>query len=423
VTRLATRRGAKRSGSWRRGLLAPATLAVAGALVAGCASSGGGSSASGGSSGSASAPIKIAYLGPQSGSLASTFGGGVIGAQAFVSWYNAHGGLNGHKLTMAVYDDASNPSTVLSNARLAVQNGAQAIISADVYFDSAAAYLKAQNIPVFGAGITPGFYGADKQMFFSQEGNWIGFESDAQIKYLVSKGMKNIAVVSDPNPGNAVAAHAVTKGVTIGGGKLLYTNYAVDDTSSAALLSLAQRLVSLKAQAVYTNFYGTAAPQLQADLAQVNSKAVVVAGSIGVSPAIPQQFGKTINGLLSEVFSATWYNPGIPGVATFTSAMKKYSPANVQNAEALSGWANMLMLAGAVAKLGSSAPTPANLIKAGNTMSGYTGQGMFPPVTFPAMHTKLNPCFSIAQVVGGKWAIVTGNQANPFVCGDAVSAS
>jgi hypothetical protein len=261
---------------------------VAGALVAGCASSGGSSgSGSSGSGGSASAPIKIAYLGPQSGSLASTFGGGVIGAQTFVSWYNAHGGLDGHKLDMTVYDDASNPSTVLSNARLAVQNGAQAIISADVYFDSAASYLKAQNIPVFGAGITPGFYGADKQMFFSQEGNWIGFESDAQIKYLVSKGMKNIAVVSDPNPGNAVAAHAVTKGVTLGGGKLLYTNYAVDDTSSAALLSLAQRLAGMKAQAVYTNFYGTAAPQLQADLAQVNSKAVVVGGARGGGPRQP----------------------------------------------------------------------------------------------------------------------------------------
>ena len=424
MTKATTRRGLKRSGSWRRGLLAPATLAVAGALVAGCASSGGSSgSGSSGSGGSASAPIKIAYLGPQSGSLASTFGGGVIGAQTFVSWYNAHGGLDGHKLDMTVYDDASNPSTVLSNARLAVQNGAQAIISADVYFDSAASYLKAQNIPVFGAGITPGFYGADKQMFFSQEGNWIGFESDAQVKYMVSKGIKNIAVVSDPNPGNAVAAHAVTKGVTLGGGKLLYTNYAVDDTSSAALLSLAQRLAGMKAQGVYTNFYGTAAPQLQADLAQVNSKAVVVAGSIGVSPAIPQQFGKTINGLLSEVFSATWYNPSIPGVATFTSAMKKYSPANVQNAEALSGWANMLMLAGAIDKLGKNDPTPANIIKAGNSMSGYTGQGMFPPVTFPAMHTKLNPCFSIAQVVGGKWSIVTGDQANPFVCGDSVPAA
>ena len=307
--------------------------------------------------------------------------------------------------------------------RLAVEQGAKAIISNDVYFDSAANYLKQQAIPVFGAGITPGFYGADKTMFFSQEGNWIGYESDAQMKYLVSKGLTQIAVVSDANPGNSVAAHAVAKAVGIAGGKLIYNNYTVDDTSSAALLALAQRLASDGAQGVYTNFYGTAAPQLQADMNQVHSKALVIAGSIGVSPAIPQQFGSTINGLLSEVFSATWYNPSIPSVQTFTSAMKQYSPSNVQNAEALAGWANMLMFAGAIQQLGSDAPTPQNITKAGNTLTNYTGQGMFPPVSFPADHTQLNPCFSLAQIVAGQWKIVTGNATNPFACGVAVSAT
>lgn len=429
----------------RRPLLAAAAGAAAVvAIAAGCGSSSKTSSSSttapaaaasgssqttsaSGASGSGSSPtgstIKIAYLGDQSGTLASTFGGGVIGAQTFVSYYNAHGGLDGHKLSLQVYDDQSSPSAVLSNARLAVQDGAQAIISNDVYFDTAANYLKQQGIPVFGSGITPGFYGADKTMFFSQEGNWIGYESDAQSKYVVSKGMTKIAVVSDANPGNSVAAHAVAKGVTMAGGTLLFTNYTVDDTSSAALLALAQRLSSAGAQVVYTNFYGTAAPQLQADMRQVNSKAWVIAGSIGVSPAIPQQFGSSINGLLSEVFSATWYNPGIPAMQTFTAAMKQFSAANVENAEALAGWANMLMFAGAIDQLGSNSPTPANITAAGNKISNYTGDGMFPPVTFPAMHTQLNPCFSLAQIVNGQWKVVTGNASDPFVCGDAVSAS
>jgi len=143
----------------------------------------------------------------------------------------------------------------------------------------------------------------------------------------------------------------------------------------------------------------------------------VVAGSLGVSPAIPQQFGKTINGLLSEVFSATWYNPQVPGIQTYNTAMKASSPSNVQNAEALNGWANMMMLKGAVDQLGKNSPTPANLIAAGNKMSGYTGDGLFPPVTFPKMHTQLNPCFALAQIVNGQWKIVTGNATNPFECG------
>src|SRR6185312_5506345 len=150
----------------RRLLATAAGAAVVVTIAAGCGSSSktnnsapttataasgtGATPTTAGSSGTPTgATIKLAYLGDQSGTLASTFGGGVIGAQTFVSYYNAHGGLYGHKLRLKVYDDQSSPSAVLSNARLAVQDGAQAIISNDVYFDTAANYLKQQGIPVF----------------------------------------------------------------------------------------------------------------------------------------------------------------------------------------------------------------------------------------------------------------------------------
>ena len=78
---------------------------------------------------------------------------------------------------------------MLSDARLAVENGADAIISQDVYLGSATSYLAAQKIPVFGAGIVPQFYGPGTDRFFSQEGNWIGYESNVQSKYMVSQGV------------------------------------------------------------------------------------------------------------------------------------------------------------------------------------------------------------------------------------------
>lgn len=107
--------------------------------------------------GAESATIKIAYLGDQSGALATTFGPELSGVHAFVDYYNAHGGLSGHRLVLSVYDDQSSSSAVLSNARLAVEQGADVIVTQDPYFDSAASYLQATGIPVFGAGITAGF--------------------------------------------------------------------------------------------------------------------------------------------------------------------------------------------------------------------------------------------------------------------------
>jgi hypothetical protein len=103
--------------------------------------------------------IKLGYLGPQSGALASTFAAQLGGIQTYVKYWNGRGGVNGHQLDLEVYDSQSNPSTVLASARKAVGDGVQVIISSDVYFDSAALYLAEQKIPVFGSGITPGFYG------------------------------------------------------------------------------------------------------------------------------------------------------------------------------------------------------------------------------------------------------------------------
>ena len=85
---------------------------------------------------------------------------------------------------------------------------------------------------MFGFGITLGFYGPDKQTFFSPMGNWIAYQSDVGMKYLVDQGHTKIAVLSDPNPGNANAAHAIANAVPTVGGELVYENYGVD-TSNA----------------------------------------------------------------------------------------------------------------------------------------------------------------------------------------------
>src|SRR6478672_6924774 len=102
--------------------------------------SSGGATTTAGSSAATSAPakgdgstIKIGWLGPQSGALASTFAPALTGVQTYVKYWNDQGGLNGHKLDLSVYDTQSNSSAVLASARKAVGDGVQALISNDVY--------------------------------------------------------------------------------------------------------------------------------------------------------------------------------------------------------------------------------------------------------------------------------------------------
>jgi branched-chain amino acid transport system substrate-binding protein len=381
------------------------------------------STATGGSTASDGSTIKIGYLGPQSGALASTFAAELEGIQTYVKYWNDQGGVNGHKLDLSVYDTQSNASAVLTTARKAVGDGNQALITQDVYFDTAAPYLSQQKVPVFGFGITLGFYGPDKQTFFSPMGNWIAYQSNVGMKYLVDQGHTKIAVLSDPNPGNANAAHAIAKAVSTVGGQLIYENYAVDDTNSAALLAVAQRAKDAGAQAVYTNFYGTAPAQLQANLNQISANAVVLNGSMGFSPDIPKQFGPSVEGLTSEVFTATWLSPDIPGVKQYMDAMNKYDPASLENNSALTGWATMSLFGGALAKLGAQAPTRDSIAAAANTLKAFDGDGLMQPVTFPDMHESMAPCMSFGQIQNGAWKLTAGTATSPLICGTPVAAS
>ncbi len=399
---------------------APSSSASSGSSATGASTA---SSATPGSTASDGSTIKIGYLGPQSGAFASTFAAELNGIQAYVKYWNDLGGVNGHKLDLSVYDTQSNASAVLTAARKAVGDGMQALFSQDVYFDTAAPYLSQQKIPVFGFGITLGFYGPDKQTFFSPMGNWIAYQSNVGMKYLVDQGHSKIAVLSDPNPGNANAAHAIAKAVSTVGGTLAYENYTVDDTNAAALLAVAQRAKDAGAQAVYTNFYGTAPAQLQANLNQLNANAVVLNGSMGFSPDIPKQFGPSVEGLTSEVFTATWLSPDIPGVKLYMEAMNKYDAADLQNNSALVGWATMTLFGGALNALGAQSPTQDNISAAANTLKNFDGDGIMQPVTFPDMHVSMAPCMSFGQIRSGAFKLTAGTATKPLICGTPVAAS
>src|SRR4051794_13398365 len=406
---------------------AASTAAGAATTAAGAATTAGGPTTAAGAATSApvngdGSGIKIGYPRPQPGALARTFAPSLEGIQAYVKYWNDHGGVNGHKLDLSVYDTQSNSSAVLAAARKAVGDGMQTLISNDVYFDTAAPYLTEQKMPVFGFGITLGYYGPDKQTFFSPMGNWIAFQSNVGMKYLVDKGNKKIAVLADPNPGNANAAHAIANAVKGVGGELVYENYGVDDTNAGALLAVAQKAKDVGAQGVYTNFYGTAPAQLQANLNQIGANATVLNGSLGFSPDITKQFGSAVEGLTSEVFTATWLSPTIPGVKAYMDAMNQYAPDSLENNSALTGWATMQLFGGAIGAMGAKAPTKENIAAAANTLKNFNGDGLMQPVTFPEMHESMAPCMGFGQVQSGQWKLTAGTDTNPFICGTPTAA-
>ena len=146
--------------------------------------------------------IKIGWLGPQSGALASTFAPALTGVQTYVKYWNDQGGVNGHKLDLSVYDTQSNSSAVLASARKAVGDGVQTRSSRTTSTSTPPRRTwPSRRSRCSASGSASGFYGPDKQTFFSPMGNWIAYQSNVGMKYLVDQGHTEDRRPVRPEPG------------------------------------------------------------------------------------------------------------------------------------------------------------------------------------------------------------------------------
>ena len=374
---------------------------------------------SSGSSGSGNkASITVAMLNETSGEFASQFSPNVPGVQAWVDYENANGGIDGHHINLKVYDNQSNPTTAVANAHQAVESGAVAIVDTDPLFDSYATYLASQQEPVFGWGITPGFYGTNKSNFFSFIGNLTTGASDTATKFFLQNGNRSKwAELSDPSPADSLDIKAVAAALPSQGGQLVYSNYSIDPNNAASLLSVAQAVKNSGAQIVQIASTGSSEPQLQADLAQVGASNIWVVSGSDYAANLPQQFGSGLNNYTFESFTAPPFDSA-QGVQTYVSAMKQYQPSADYNVfNSLVGWSGASLLGATIDNLHGGAVTKSSLVSAGNSLQGVTDNGLWAPVSYPTERTEPVKCLSFSQVQNGKWVLISGTASNPFFCG------
>jgi len=138
------------SRSTQRGSWFGVRIFSAMAIVAGLSAVGGGVL---GQTAGASTPdtLQIGFICSCTGPEASTISQTAPAAEAWASWTNAHGGIDGHQVHLTVKDDGYNPSTSLSDAQsLVEQDHVLAIIDNSDEDQSWASYAKEQGVPVLG---------------------------------------------------------------------------------------------------------------------------------------------------------------------------------------------------------------------------------------------------------------------------------
>ncbi len=342
-----------------------------------------GTTASTGSAASGS-PFVIGTIADVTGPVASSLATTNQTLEAWASWINDNGGINGHPVKLIAKDDASNPTTALSEVKEMVeQDHIIALVGDQSNFDAQfATYLQQQGIPVVGNGL---FQKASySNPYYFPEGATLAPNSYNQIHLGVAKGLTKMAYFYCAETPSCAQGVAFNKALSaMQGGQLVYSGSiaaAAPDYTAQCLAAKdagAQVLSIAHASAVVVRVATSCSQQGFNPLKTGDDGEV--AANWATSPAM--------QGALSAQNVAPINDTSNPAVQTMIQALDKYQP-GVTKAPSwgmndVYAWASGQLFAAAAkaANLGDGA-TSAQVVSGLYKLHDETLGGIAPPLNF-----------------------------------------
>ncbi|HEY2331016.1 MAG TPA: ABC transporter substrate-binding protein, partial [Acidimicrobiales bacterium] len=200
-------------------------------------------------------PIKIGWISTVTSTTGSTANQEKDTMEAWASWTNSHGGLNGHPVQVAYADDKADPAVGLAAVKDLVEN--QHVIA--IVGESAAStqqtwapYVLSKKIPVVGGAEIDALWFTNP-MFYPIGGSVIT-NIWGQMKSAAEAGNKKVAVVlCTENPACAQAQPLFTKNATDVGMQMVYNALASTTQASYTAECLAAKNAGAEAVANFTN--------------------------------------------------------------------------------------------------------------------------------------------------------------------------
>ena len=203
-------------------------LAVVAGLALVAAACGSSSPSSSSTSGAGGSPIKIGFFAPESGFAAADGASAYDSAQLAVKDLNAAGGVNGRKLQLVDYDDASDPKQAVTIAtRLVTQDKVTAVVSGS-YSDqtlAVAPIFQRDSIPMLAAyAINPGIP-ATGDYIYQQDFNGIVEGRAGAVALVNNLGAKKVAIVAIKNDFGSSLVQGFTEAAKALGATIVATDY------------------------------------------------------------------------------------------------------------------------------------------------------------------------------------------------------
>jgi branched-chain amino acid transport system substrate-binding protein len=393
-----------------------AGAAVAAALVvAGCGSSG--SSTSAGASAStelaaASAPkadvsgtaIPVGTICSCSGPLAQVIGKSLDVAQAWASYTNAHGGINGHPVKLYTIDDGQDPAKALEGVKeLIQQDHVIAIVGQMSLADTAwASYAKASGVPVVGGQPVDTPYLTNPDFFAS--GSTLPLLLTGELALAKQSGAKTIGLMyCAETPVCAqlppiLSALAKPFGLSVAAQKV--------STTAPNYLAPCLALKGDNAQALFVAMVSAVVPRVVDNCAQQGYKPVNIASSATTDRSWLTD--SNLNGTLIAGTNAVYTDQSNPGVKVFSQALDEYDP-GLRNSPEFSypliyPWTGGVLFQEA-AKAAHITPssTPADVKKGLYALHGTTLDGLAPPLSFVAGKPGFPTCYFAGKISSGSF--------------------
>ncbi len=398
----------------RRSLVA-ATALVALTLAA-CSSSGAGSHSSAPGSNSSSPPLKLALIGPFSGSATASSEGGLPKIlDAWAQATNKAGGINGHNVQTVVMDIGSATDGGLTAVKSAItQDHVAAIVDFDTNDATWIPYAAQQSVPVI-----PGSAGLGSLL------------SDDVFPVLTSPLALSYALVAEAKTyGTKVAIgyaaeiaggeEEVTLSKTFGAGLGVNVVVASKLPSSAPDYTAFCQQVKQSGATSYTLAFAAATAKKITD--QCYQQGVRIP-QVLIGPAVPPSWisDPAFKGDIAVDGVAPFFDTSVAGVAQYRSALQQYEPSITHSSFDTSGgafaWAAAQMFtAGAKAATGTA---PSDIQRGLFTVKNGTLGGLIAPVSYTSGKTTTVDCWFTWQM--GSGALETGPSGTKPSCAPAAT--
>ena len=342
------------------------------------------------------APIVIGSVGTYSATTGNFSDPGKPAIQAWASWVNAHGGINGHPVKLIVMDNRNDEAQAVSDVQqLVQQDHVVAFVSnQDGSLNTGYAdYLQQHQIPVLGGSVYTLEPWDNNPMFFPQ-----GMTALPQLNAIIETAKKfhhdKIGSLACSEAAQCAQANSFLKSLASSGGTQYVYGGLVSSTApdyTASCLAAQQAGVQALVLLVPTAAEGQT---IAGDCARQNYKPAYIIPGEAIGPGyLKPQFNNAINNAPIQ----PWFSTA-PSMKTFHEAMQKYTKINFNTTEepmnAVDAWVSGQMFQEAVKLSGATGVPTSQQILAGlakfnhQTLGGTTGG-----LTFNDPSSKNEPCY------------------------------